>query len=101
MLFCGVLADRLFLRGVREGDPKPKPERRLPLLVVTGAIGVAGCLIFGICTQEHTHWIGPLFGSACGKFVTFYVSSCMTEINSELLLHMLLEHFICIPTRHL
>lgn len=70
MLFCGILADRLFLRGVREGDPKPKPERRLPLLAVTGAIGVAGCLIFGICTQEHTHWIGPLFGSACGKFVT-------------------------------
>ncbi|ETI25799.1 hypothetical protein G647_02573 [Cladophialophora carrionii CBS 160.54] len=73
MLFCGVLADRLFLRLARKEGHKPQPERRLPLLIVTGVVGIAGCLLFGICTQEKCHWVAPLFGSC---FVSFcFISS--------------------------
>ncbi|EXJ74239.1 uncharacterized protein A1O5_02535 [Cladophialophora psammophila CBS 110553] len=73
MLFCGVLADRLFTRLTRKEGRKPKPERRLPLLIVTGVVGIGGSLLFGICTQEKCHWVAPLFGSC---FVSFcFISS--------------------------
>ncbi|KIX06196.1 uncharacterized protein Z518_04170 [Rhinocladiella mackenziei CBS 650.93] len=68
MLFCGVLADRLFTRWTKKEGRKPKPEHRLPLLAFTGFIGIGGLLLFGICTQEYCHWVGPLFGSC---FVSF------------------------------
>ena len=67
MLFCGVLADRLFIRWTKKEGKMPKPEHRLPLLVITGVLGVAGLLLFGICTQEKYHWVGPLFGSGFGE----------------------------------
>ncbi|OAP63485.1 hypothetical protein AYL99_02712 [Fonsecaea erecta] len=68
MLFCGVLADRMFNRLTKKEGRKPKPERRLPLLIVTGVVGIGGSLLFGICTQEKCHWVAPLFGSC---FVSF------------------------------
>jgi MFS family permease len=68
MLFCGLLADRLYMRWAKREGGRPKPEHRLPLLVVTGVMGVGGLLLFGICTQEKCHWVGPLFGSAFGEF---------------------------------
>lgn len=76
MLFYGVLADRLFIRWTKKEGSKPKPERRLPLLIFTGTLGVGGLLIFGICTQERCHWVGPLFGSCFGglSFVSFPVT---------------------------
>ena len=67
MLFCGVLADRLFIRWTKKEGQKPKPEHRLPLLVITGILGSAGLLLFGICTQEKCYWVGPLFGSGLGE----------------------------------
>ncbi|KEF59711.1 uncharacterized protein A1O9_04557 [Exophiala aquamarina CBS 119918] len=68
MVFCGILADRLCIRWVKRRGEKPRPEQRLPLLAITGFIGIAGLILFGVCTQEQCHWIGPLFGSA---FVSF------------------------------
>lgn len=68
MLFCGLLADRLFMRWAGKEGGRPRPEHRLPLLLFTGVIGVGGLLLFGICTQEKCHWIAPLFGSVFGKF---------------------------------
>jgi MFS family permease len=68
MAFCGILADRLFIRWRGKEGSKPKPEHRLPLLAVTAVIGIAGTLLFGICTEEQCHWIAPLFGSCFGEY---------------------------------
>ncbi|KAK5421905.1 hypothetical protein LTR06_000162 [Exophiala xenobiotica] len=68
MLFCGLLADRLFMRWAGKEGGRPRPEHRLPLLVFTGPVGVGGLLLFGICTQERCHWIAPLFGSVLVGF---------------------------------
>lgn len=68
MAFCGVLADRIFVGWMRVRNSEPQPEHRLILLPFTGLLGVGGCLLFGIGTQEHCHWIVPLIGSAFGMF---------------------------------
>lgn len=67
MAFSGILADRLYARWIRKQGANLRPEHRLPLLLFTGSLGIAGLILFGVCTEDHCHWVAPLFGSAFGK----------------------------------
>ena len=67
----GYLADAYEMRNLRiaaKSGKKPNPETRLLLLVIPGSIGVAGTLLFGVCTQNKCHWIGPMAGAFGSKW---------------------------------
>lgn len=49
--------------------PKPASENRLPLLVISGILGVVGTALFGSCTQDHCHWMAAEVGSFGSKFL--------------------------------
>lgn len=55
----------MFVRTSLQSVKEPVPEHRLPLLVFTGTVGIGGVILFGACTQEKCHWIGPVIGSFC------------------------------------
>ena len=63
MLYTGILSDRLFMRKVGKDGSKPPPEERLPLLVLSGILGIVGTALFGACTQKECPWIAPEIGS--------------------------------------
>jgi MFS family permease len=68
-LFCGPLADHIYARGYSKEGAKPKPEQRLPILFLSGTLGVAGLILFGVCTEDKCHYIAPLIGSALSKYI--------------------------------
>ena len=65
MFYCGVLSDRQVMAKLnRDGQhKKPPPEKRLPLLVFSGILGVVGTALFGGSTQHKLHWMGAEAGS--------------------------------------
>jgi uncharacterized membrane protein YjgN (DUF898 family) len=67
MLYCGILSDRIVVREVGKHGPKPPPEKRLPLLIISGILGIMGTALFGGCTQDHCHWMGAEVGSFGSK----------------------------------
>ncbi|MCJ1301128.1 hypothetical protein MMC08_003927 [Hypocenomyce scalaris] len=78
MLYSGILSDRLVARATRKHGPKPAPEKRLPLLLFSGILGVVGTALFGGCTQAKCPWIasdigsfGNLFGFVCANGVVY------------------------------
>lgn len=42
---------------------KPKPEYRLPIMMLGGILIPAGLFIYGCTAQNHTHWAVPLLGT--------------------------------------
>lgn len=76
IVFSGYVADRYYI-WASAGDTKRKPERRLPLLIPTSAIGVAGTILFGTCTQNQCHWIAPVIGS--GALLFCFISAISTS----------------------
>ncbi|KEF55245.1 uncharacterized protein A1O9_08899 [Exophiala aquamarina CBS 119918] len=68
IIVCGILADWRFNTLTRRYGSKPKPESRLPVYVFTGPVGVAGTILFGVCTQNQCHWIAPVIGSSALLF---------------------------------
>jgi hypothetical protein len=67
MLYCGILSDRLVVKTSSKDGTKPAPEKRLPLLILSGILGVAGTALFGGCTQHHCQWMAPEIGSFGSK----------------------------------
>lgn len=67
MLYCGILSDRLAVKTSSKDGTKPAPEKRLPLLILSGILGVAGTALFGGCTQQRCPWIAPEIGSFGSK----------------------------------
>ena len=63
MLYCGILSDRIVAREVSKHGSKHLPEKRLPVLILSGILGVVGTALFGGCTQDHCHWMGAEIGS--------------------------------------
>ena len=69
-----IASDRILQAlTARAGDGDLKPERRLPLLLVSGCCIPIGCLWFGWSVYAHTHWIVP----SAGLFVFGFGGSCL------------------------
>lgn len=58
----GLTADRLALYMNKAGG-EPKPEYRLPLLVLASCIVPIGLFWIGWTADSHQHWILPIIGS--------------------------------------
>lgn len=58
----GLIADRLALYMNKSGG-EPKPEYRLPLLVLASCIIPIGLFWIGWTADSHQHWILPIIGS--------------------------------------
>ena len=48
----------------KSGDGEMKPEYRLPLMVPGSISMPCGLFLYGWTLQAHTHWIGPIIGTA-------------------------------------
>jgi MFS family permease len=63
----GKLSDIIMYRLARRNDGTRKPEHRLYLTTISGIIGPAGMIIFGVCLQKKIPYIYPLIGLGVGK----------------------------------
>lgn len=99
IILCGILADRHFNYLTRKAGAQPKPETRLPLYAFTGPVGVAGTILFGVCTQNQCHWIAPIIGSFGCKHIARPLKMCSSLMKSSaILLHVRCCHPLCIFT---
>jgi hypothetical protein len=55
------------MRKACKGGPVPPPEERLPLLILSGVLGIVGTALFGGCTRQQCPWIAPKIGSFGSK----------------------------------
>ena len=61
-VISGLTADRLAVYMNKEGG-EPKPEYRLPLLVLASCIIPIGLFWIGWTADSHQHWVLPIVGS--------------------------------------
>lgn len=66
-LSAGKLSDIIIYRLAKRNDGIRKPEHRLYLTTISGLIGPAGMIIFGVCLQKKTPYLYPLIGLGIGK----------------------------------
>jgi hypothetical protein len=62
--YCGILNDMVITRMRHKEDFQP--EWRLSFFLPTAIIGPVGCIVVGVCAQNHSHWVVPLIGEALG-----------------------------------
>ncbi|KAL9131628.1 MAG: hypothetical protein Q9217_000516 [Psora testacea] len=60
----GAFSDSYVKKMKAKHDGQIKPEDRLPPLILGSLLLPSGFLWYGWATQEHTHWIVPILGSA-------------------------------------
>ena len=66
----GYMADWYEMHNVKvaaRSGKKPAPEKRLLLLAIPATFGIVGTAIFGACTTDKCHWMGPLAGAFGSK----------------------------------
>lgn len=56
-------------------DEERRPEYRLPPLIIPAVISPVGLIIFGVCIEKKTTWVGPAFGYAMQSFGLTAVSN--------------------------
>lgn len=71
--YCGVLND-WYMGRLREKETF-QPEWRLPFFIVTAIVGPVGCILIGVCAQDHDHWITPLIGEALRTSSSFSLTA--------------------------
>lgn len=91
-LFSGQFSDWFVYRYAKRHDGKRKPEARLPAALGSLLLCPAGLIIYGVCIQHKTHWIGPCLGMAISSFglqlvttVSYaYCSDCYKPQSAEM-----------------
>ena len=61
---CAPLNDRIYRQLKSKNDNVGQPEFRIPLMIPGSVLVPVGLLIYGWCSQNHTHWIIPNTGAA-------------------------------------
>ncbi len=88
----GPLSDWFMYRYAKRHDGERKPEARLPAALGSILLCPAGIIIYGVCLQHKTHWIGPVMGMAISSFglqlvttVSYaYCSDCYKPQSGEI-----------------
>ncbi|PVH87147.1 MFS general substrate transporter [Cadophora sp. DSE1049] len=74
----GLMSDRVVVILVRRYGGEPRPEYRLPTMMVGGFVVPIGLFMYGWTAEEKTHWILPIIGTAllgAGMVITYLASS--------------------------
>ncbi|KAL2063344.1 hypothetical protein VTL71DRAFT_5149 [Oculimacula yallundae] len=74
----GFLSDRILKYLTAKNAGEPKPEFRLPTMMVGAFIVPAGLFMYGWTAEAKTHWILPIIGTAllgAGMVIAFLASS--------------------------
>ncbi|KAI1460428.1 major facilitator superfamily domain-containing protein [Annulohypoxylon moriforme] len=90
-IMSGPFSDWVMHRYAERHGGKRKPEARLPASLGSMLLCPAGIIIYGVCLQRQTHWIGPVMGMAIASFglqlvttVSYtYCSDCYKPQSAE------------------
>lgn len=78
-IFSGPFSDWIMYRYAKRHDGMRKPEARLPAALGSLLLCPAGIIIYGVCLQHKTHWMGPVMGMAISSFgVQLVTTVCYT-----------------------
>jgi MFS family permease len=72
LVFCGAISDRLVKSLTKRNGGAPKPEYRLPAMLIGAFIVPIGLFLYGWSANDKVHWIVPIIGTAflgAGLFV--------------------------------
>ncbi|KAF2450143.1 cycloheximide resistance protein [Karstenula rhodostoma CBS 690.94] len=65
LVFTGAISDRLLNHlAKRYNNGTPKPEYRLPTMLVGSILVPVGLFLYGWSAEERVHWIVPVIGTA-------------------------------------
>lgn len=74
IVFCGAVGDKLLHYLSRKHGGEPKPEYRLPTMIIGGIVTPIGLFWYGWTAENKTHWIVPIIGTAflgAGMVITY------------------------------
>ncbi|KAL1840429.1 hypothetical protein VTK73DRAFT_3759 [Phialemonium thermophilum] len=88
----GPFSDWVVYRYAKRHGGHRKPEARLPAALGSLLLCPAGIIIYGVCLQHQTHWMGPVMGMAVASFglqlvttVSYtYCSDCYKPQSGEI-----------------
>ncbi|KAI2463288.1 major facilitator superfamily domain-containing protein [Annulohypoxylon bovei var. microspora] len=91
-IMSGPFSDWIMHRYTKRHGGKRKPEARLPASLGSMLLCPAGIIIYGVCLQRKTHWMGPVMGMAIASFglqlvttVSYtYCSDCYKPQSAEI-----------------
>ncbi|KAI0889348.1 major facilitator superfamily domain-containing protein [Annulohypoxylon maeteangense] len=91
-IMSGPFSDWVVHRYAERHGGKRKPEARLIASLGSMLLCPAGIIIYGVCLQRRTHWIGPVMGMAIASFglqlvttVSYtYCSDCYKPQSAEI-----------------
>lgn len=66
VILCGIYLDSHLKKKSQTGPPKP--EHRLPLMIVDNVLVPIGLIGFGWTAQSHIHWVIPVLFTAIVGF---------------------------------
>ncbi|KAI1089544.1 major facilitator superfamily domain-containing protein [Rostrohypoxylon terebratum] len=90
-IMSGPLSDWVMHRYAERHGGTRKAEARLPVSLGSVVLCPAGIIIYGVCLQRETHWMGPVMGMAIASFgaqlvttVSYtYCSDCYKPQSAE------------------
>lgn len=78
LMFSGVVSDRLLgYLAKKHNDGKPKPEYRLPIMLIGAVLVPVGLFLYGWSAEKKLHWMAPIVGTAIlgAALMIIFVSS--------------------------
>ncbi|KEF57997.1 uncharacterized protein A1O9_05920 [Exophiala aquamarina CBS 119918] len=84
LLLAGGLSDRMLKALTVKNGGEPKPEYRLPLMIIGGIFVPVGLFWYGWSAQTKTHYIVPIIGTSFlgGGMVIAYMASATYIIDA-------------------
>lgn len=78
LAFTGIVSDRLLnYLAKKYNDGKPKPEYRLPLMLIGSVLIPIGLFLYGWSAEKKVHWMAPIVGTAIvgGALMVIFVGA--------------------------
>jgi hypothetical protein len=82
LVAMGIASDRVVAALTKRNGGKPKPEYRLPLMVLGAVVIPTGLFLYGWTAEKKVHYIVPIIGTSflgvgmMMSFVRMHVHRC-------------------------